>query len=155
MSETRFASKVAAGQTIVIRMPDRAVIATLDDTVDGRAFAALLPLNLTLEDYAATEKISVLRSKLPARNAADGHTPSAGDIAYYAPWGNLAIFHKPFRHSPGLVKLGRLARKEDVELLARPGSIRVEIVKVAPEASVLYDVIEPIRSDKKATISKG
>jgi hypothetical protein len=31
-----------------------------------------------------------------------------GDIAYYAPWGNLAIFYKDFGYSRGLVKLGRL-----------------------------------------------
>jgi hypothetical protein len=31
-----------------------------------------------------------------------------GDITYYAPWGNLAIFYKDFSYSAGLIKLGTL-----------------------------------------------
>ena len=33
---------------------------------------------------------------------------SAGDIAYYAPWGNLAIFYRDFPRSAGLMILGRI-----------------------------------------------
>ncbi len=116
-------------QAIVLHLSGHAFGVTLDDTSDARAFAAQLPLTLTLQDYAATEKIADLPAKLPARDAARGHTPSVGDIAYYAPWGNLAIFHKPFRHSPGLVRLGRLTQDEAISILERPGSIRVEIVR--------------------------
>ncbi|WP_394287896.1 cyclophilin-like fold protein [Corynebacterium variabile] len=29
-------------------------------------------------------------------------------IAYYAPWGNLAIFYRDFPRSPGLVILGHI-----------------------------------------------
>lgn len=129
MPQSSNTQATAMGQAIVIRFEGRVLAATLDDTPDARAFAALLPLTLTLEDYAATEKIADLPSKLPASDAAAGHTPSVGDIAYYAPWGNLAIFHKPFRHSPGLVKLGRLTEEGDVARLAKPGSVRVEIAK--------------------------
>jgi len=31
-----------------------------------------------------------------------------GDITYYAPWGNLAIFYRDFDYSRGLVRLGRI-----------------------------------------------
>ncbi len=31
-----------------------------------------------------------------------------GDLCYYAPWGNLAMFHAPYRWSRGLIRLGRL-----------------------------------------------
>jgi len=41
----------------------------------------------------------------------------AGDIAYYAPWGSLAIFHRDFSYSRGLVRLGRL--EGHVEALAK------------------------------------
>ncbi len=58
----------------------------------GRAgLASLLPLSVTLTDYASTEKISDLPRRLATDGAPDGFDPSAGDIGYYAPWGNLAI----------------------------------------------------------------
>ena len=37
-----------------------------------------------------------------------GTTPTAGTIAYYAPWGNLAIFYRDFAYSRGLIPLGRI-----------------------------------------------
>jgi len=30
-----------------------------------------------------------------------------GEITYYAPWGNLAIFRKDFGYSEGLIRLGK------------------------------------------------
>src|SRR4051812_39280226 len=41
-----------------------AVTATLDDNETARDFSSLLPVTLTLKDYAATEKISDLPKKL-------------------------------------------------------------------------------------------
>ena len=81
--------------------------ATLDDTPAGRDFATLLPLELVLSDYHATEKVADLPRKLDTTDAPARYTPKAGDITYYAPWGNLAIFHKRFRDSAGLVPLGK------------------------------------------------
>jgi len=66
------------------------VSATLDDTPVARDFAALLPLNVTLRDYAGTEKVSELPRRLSTDGAHAGVDPGQGDITYYAPWGNLA-----------------------------------------------------------------
>jgi hypothetical protein len=99
--------------------------ATLDDTATARDFASLLPLTLTLEDYAATEKISDLPRRLSTAGAPAGTAAAAGDIAYYAPWGNLALFHRPFGYSEGLVTLGKL--ETGVETLRRPGRLTVKI----------------------------
>jgi hypothetical protein len=62
------------------------------DNAAARDFLPLLPMTLTLEDYAATEKISHLPKKLSVASAPAGFDPSVGDLTYYAPWGNLAIF---------------------------------------------------------------
>ena len=51
--------------------------------------------------------------------------PSVGDIAYYAPWGNLAIFYKDFGYSRGLIRLGRI--DSGIEVLAVPGALKVTI----------------------------
>jgi hypothetical protein len=81
---------------------------TLDDTAAGRDFAALLPLTVALTDFNGTEKVSDLPRSLMIEGGPSGTTPSAGDIAYYAPWGNLALFYRDFGYSEGLVRLGRL-----------------------------------------------
>ncbi|MFD1260201.1 cyclophilin-like fold protein [Entomomonas asaccharolytica] len=110
---------------IKLIMNDKIVTATLVDNETTRDFIKLLPLNLTLEDYANTEKISNLPKKLSTKGVPAGYTPSKGDIAYYAPWGNLAIFHKNFSYSRGLVILAKL--DSDIELFEVQGSINVKI----------------------------
>ena len=101
------------------------VTATLEDNETARAFAALLPLTLTLTDYASTEKVSDLPSTLSTNGAPAGTAAAAGDVAYYAPWGNLALFHRSFRYSDGLVKLGAL--DAGVEILREPGPLTAKI----------------------------
>jgi hypothetical protein len=99
--------------------------ATLLDNATARDFLALLPTTLTLEDYAQTEKISYLPRKLSAADAPAGSDPSVGDITYYAPWGNLAIFYKDFGYSTGLIQLGRI--DSGIEAVAVPGPLKVTI----------------------------
>jgi hypothetical protein len=101
------------------------ITATLDDNASSRDFASLLPLALTLDDYNGTEKISDLPKKLSTRGAPEGVDPAAGDIAYYAPWGNLAIFYKDFGYSRGLVKLGTI--ESSAKAFERSGRLRVTI----------------------------
>lgn len=99
--------------------------ATLDDTPAGRDFATLLPLEMTLSDYHATEKVADLPRELDTTGASVSYTPAAGDITYYAPWGNLAIFYKPFQTSRGLVRLG--AFDGPIDALLKDGAIPVRI----------------------------
>lgn len=106
----------------------KAVEATLLDNATARDFLSLLPMTLTLEDYNATEKIGNPPRKLSTAGAPAGVDPSVGDIAYYAPWGNLAIFYKDFGYSKGLIGLGRI--ESGVEALKVPGSLKVTIEHV-------------------------
>jgi hypothetical protein len=101
------------------------LMATLDDSATSRDFASLLPLTLTLTDYNSTEKISHLPERLTTQGTPPGSKPSAGDIAYYAPWGNLAVFYRDFGYSQGLIKLGAI--DSGVEALERPGPLKVNI----------------------------
>jgi len=104
------------------------VAAVLEDNATTRDFLALLPLKVKLEDYAATEKIAYLPSKLSTNGAPSALEPKAGDITYYAPWGNLALFHKDFRHSPELVKLGRIVEGFDALKVAGRSEITIQRV---------------------------
>jgi hypothetical protein len=100
-------------------------MATLADNKTAQDFVSLLPLTLTLEDYAGTEKISYLPQKLSTNDAPPGSDPAIGDITYYAPWGNLAIFYRDYGYASGLVILGKI--DNGTESLSVPGSVRVTI----------------------------
>jgi hypothetical protein len=108
---------------IKIKFEGKSIPATLNESKAAQDFASLLPLSLTLEDYASTEKISDLPKRLSTEGAPPGFDPSIGDITYYAPWGNLAIFYRDFAYSDGLVSLGTL--DSGVELFASDGSVPV------------------------------
>jgi hypothetical protein len=106
----------------------KAISATLITNGAATDFLSLLPLMLTLEDYAATEKIAYLPRKLSTAGAPPGSDPSVGDIAYYAPWGNLAIFYKDARYAKELIPLGRI--DSGIEALSAPGPLKVTIEPV-------------------------
>ena len=73
--------------------------------------------------------VAYLPRKLTTQAAPEGIDPQVGDIAYYAPWGNLAIYYRDFGYSSGLIRLGRLASGLDA-LTAQPsGTLTIEAVK--------------------------
>ena len=101
--------------TITLSFNGTELTATLDDNETTRDFVSLLPLELTLTDYNQTERISNLPRRLSTPEAGS-HQPEVGDITYYAPWGNLAIFYREFDDSPRPVqarppRLGRRAAR--------------------------------------------
>ena len=103
--------------------------ATLNGSAAARDFAALLPLSLSLKDYAVVERIADLPRKLDVAGAPDGMAPTAGDITYYAPWGNLAIFVHGHKYERGLVRLGKVV--SGLALLQRPGPLPVRIERTS------------------------
>lgn len=109
---------------------DTVLTATLVDNAATRDFVSLLPLSLTLRDYAGTEKVSDLPKRLSTSGTPPGVDPVVGDLAYYAPWGNLAIFYRDFGYSSGLVKLGHI--ESGIEKLGRARGefvVRFELVE--------------------------
>ncbi|PFO06604.1 hypothetical protein COJ85_06760 [Bacillus sp. AFS076308] len=86
------------------------------DNPTSKDFLSLLPMTLTFEDYAGTEKISNLPKKLTKEDAPSGCDASVGNFTYYSPWGNLAIFYRDFGFANGLIKLGKI--ESGIEKLA-------------------------------------
>ncbi len=111
---------------IRLTVNDKIINATLADNPSARDFLALLPLSLTLKDYASTEKISDLPKKLTTQNAPAGFDPGVGDITYYAPWGNLAIFYRDFGYSAGLIKLGHIDAGMEALNISGPMQVTIE-----------------------------
>jgi hypothetical protein len=60
---------------ITMTIGERVVTATMHDNATARDFISLLPLTLTLEDYAKAEKISDLPRKLTKEGAPSGSDP--------------------------------------------------------------------------------
>ena len=103
------------------------VVGALVDNPTARDFYSMLPLTVTLEDYAATEKITYLPRKLSTTGSPENRQPTKGDIGYYAPWGNIVLYYRDGPDSPGLVPLGRI--ESGLEALAAKGSPEVVIEK--------------------------
>jgi len=114
-------------KTMKIRIvfDDRTVTATLKDSPSSQDFVDQLPLTVDLEDYASTEKIAYLPNKLTREGAPAGVSSKAGDISYYAPWGNLVIFYKSFGYASGLINLGKL--DGGLERFTSNGAMKVTI----------------------------
>jgi hypothetical protein len=81
--------------------------ATLYDNASARDFASMLPLDVKIEDYSTNEKITYLPRKLAEAGSGSFKNERPGDLCYYAPWGNLALFHSGYQYSSGLIRLGR------------------------------------------------
>lgn len=81
-------------------------LVTIFDHPTSRDLLSRLPLTLEFRDYVGAEKIGYLEEKL----SSDGTSPvETGDFAYYAPWGNMAIFYRGSgRAAGGLIVLGRI-----------------------------------------------
>ncbi len=115
---------------ILLTINGHSTTATLDDNATARDFLSMLPLTLTLQDYASTEKVAYPPRKLSTRGAPAGIDPEVGDITYYAPWGNLALFYRDFGYSPGLIRLGRF--DAGIETIRARGDLTVKIEAIVP-----------------------
>ena len=108
---------------------DIVLTATMYDNPTAKDLISLLPLTLELNDYNGTEKISYLPKKLSLKDAPSGCDPSIGDITYYSPWGNIAIFYKDFSYSSGLIKLGKIDSNVNfLEKWKETKSVRIELI---------------------------
>ncbi|MBQ0887481.1 hypothetical protein KBZ94_21490 [Streptomyces sp. RM72] len=124
-SPSSSASGRSTSMNIRVTLDGRPVDAVLNDSPAARDFAALLPLTLDLKDFHGTERVADLPHKLDTADASEPVAATVGDIAYYAPWGNLALFYQDGpAPSPDLLVLGHLGVSADQ--LGRATSITIE-----------------------------
>jgi hypothetical protein len=77
--------RFSAGETSV-------EVTIYQDNPAVRDFLSMLPLTLTLEEFAGREKIAYLPREL-AHAGSPGSDPEDGDLIYYVPWGNLGFYY--------------------------------------------------------------
>lgn len=87
---------------------NRKIIVKMNDNPTSMDLVKKLPLTLTFKDYSGTEKISYLPQRLSTEGSPSGYDPSVGELAYYAPWGNICFYYHDFGYSTGLVPLGSI-----------------------------------------------
>lgn len=104
------------------------VLVNLYDSQAAKELVAMLPLTLTFEDYARAEKIAYLPRKLSS--SAPLSSSHRGDFAYYAPWGNLAVFYNGDGSGSGLYILGEIeSGKETLANMNRNFTATLEALK--------------------------
>lgn len=100
------------------------------DNPASKDFLTQLPLTITFEDYIGKEKISILQKRLCMDDVQAEDLSKKGDFAYYAPWGNVAIFYKGFEDATNdLIILGQIeSGKENFENVDGDFTGRIEKV---------------------------
>lgn len=123
--------KDVSGQLVQITMEDgNAIIFELNDSPAANSLYKQLPLSIDLEDYAGSEKIFYPPEELDTSNTPTAQGP-AGTLAYYAPWGDVAIFYSECNGSTGLYELGEaISNTELIPTLA--GKAQIEAVDAPP-----------------------
>jgi hypothetical protein len=102
---------------IAIRIGGDTAMGTLADTSAARGFAAMLPVTIDTRDLFGQAKAGELPRALAADDTAGVSGYAVGDLGYWSPSGDLAIFYADDGQSlppPGLVRLGTV----DTELTA-------------------------------------
>lgn len=101
------------------------IVFQLNGTSAAESLVALLPLTVAVDNYSTNEKIFDLPQKLDCSRVTEGGG-SAGGIAYFSPWGNVAMYYGPFSAYPGLYLLGEaVAGAENIAALSGTVTITV------------------------------
>lgn len=113
------------------------IIFQLNNSPAADEFYNQLPLFIQAEDYAGSEKIFYLPEELNTSNTPMAQGP-VGTLAYYEPWGNVAIFYGECGGASGLYELGEVIF--GTEFIAKlNGEIQIEAVL---QSSALLETAE-------------
>ncbi len=120
---------VAQKAQVRITFDGKEAVVTLFDNPQAKEFQAMLPITVTLEDYANAEKIYYLPQKLNTTGGQNAEQVK-GDFCYYAPWGNLAIFYKGMGYGTSLYVLGKLdSGKEALGAMGKNFTAKFEMIQ--------------------------
>lgn len=93
---------------VFLKFNGKKLAVRLNDSATARDFVSMLPMTIEFKDYKNAEKIAYPGRKLSMEGAPAGSEPAVGDVTYYDPWGNFAIFYKKHGFAEGLVVLGSI-----------------------------------------------
>ena len=97
---------------ISIHSNKKIILFALNNSDAAKELYHQLPLRIEIENYNNNEKIFYPPKKLSTTNTPKANANS-GNLAYYAPWGDVVIFYKDFEAAHGLYELGEAIQGED------------------------------------------
>ena len=112
---------------INITVSGKTLIATVMDNPTAKDFVSLLPLTMSMEDLFKREKFGHLQKALSEKGPRK-NTYEVGDIAYWSPARDLAIYYHQDGESipaPGIIPIARI--NGGMEAFNVPGSVKVSI----------------------------
>lgn len=112
--------------TINIAIGSTSMTAMLEDNATARDFVSLLPMTITLREFSPAEKVSgALPKRLSEQGAPATDAGAFGDIAYYAPWGNLTFYRGQGPDAAGVIKIAKIT--SGIEALQKTDQVHVTI----------------------------
>ena len=112
---------------IRISIADKVVTATVADNATARDFVSVLPLKVSMKDLFGREKYANLPKAL-SENGPRTTSYEVGDIAYWSPAHDVAIYYKQGGESipsPGIIPIAKI--DAGAEAFNVPGSLKVMI----------------------------
>jgi hypothetical protein len=108
-ANSKTSATTATSTKVRIRIGARTLTATVARNPTARDFVSLLPLTVRMSDLFGREKAGPLRRAL-ARGGRPRHTYSVGDIIYWSPGPDVAVYRRGGSAipDPGIVLLARL-----------------------------------------------
>jgi hypothetical protein len=126
----RVRTSAIVGSVVRFTSTRTSVEVTIDqDNPAVRDFLSMLPLTLTIEEFAGREKISYLSRRL-RHQGSPGSDPKDGDLIYFVPWGNIGFYYNAagIGYSDATVHLGTYEASLD-QLERLEGRVTVERVR--------------------------
>jgi hypothetical protein len=126
-SPTKMSTLESQIMKIRLKIDDKVITATLNDSKTTRDFVSLLPLTLTMNDLFRREKFA----HLPRAISEEGkrtHTYEVGQVVYWSPGPDVAIFYRGDGQkipNPGIIVIGKI--DSGVAALDVAGSVKVTI----------------------------
>ena len=112
---------------ITINVSGKTVTATLMDNPTAKDFVSLLPLTMSMSDLFGREKFGHLQKALSEKGPR-ANTYEVGDIAYWSPAHDLAIYYHHDHEtipSPGVIPIAKI--NGGTKVFNVTGSVKVSI----------------------------
>ena len=107
LSETMIENtKLVSGNKIQIKIGEKTFTATVIDSPTAKAFKALLPLTLNMNELNSNEKYADLTMSLPVNTSVPASI-QVGDLMIYGSR-TLVLFYKGFSTSYSYTKIGKI-----------------------------------------------
>lgn len=110
-------------RTMTLKIGNSTFTATLADNATAQAFAAMLPMNLSMSELNNNEKYVYLDQSLPAQASSPG-TIQTGDIMLYGS-SCVVLFYKTFSTSYSYTRIGRVDNPDGLAAAVGSGSVTV------------------------------